>query len=59
VHVCNERQVTKAFDGSDISDIAYPNLVRSGTLKIFDDVMILIELMQRVSGSGAVFFSKG
>lgn len=31
LHVCIECQVTKAFNGPDVSDIAYPNLVRSGS----------------------------
>jgi hypothetical protein len=29
VGISNQRQVTKALDGSDIGDITYPNLVRS------------------------------
>jgi hypothetical protein len=59
VGISNERQVTKALDGSDVSDIAYPDLVRSGRFKVLDDVMMLIESVQRISGSRAVFFSKG
>lgn len=59
VGISNQRQVTKALDGSDIGNIAYPDLVRSGRFKVLDDVMMLIESVQRISGSRAVFFSKG
>jgi len=59
VSISDQRQITKAFNGSDIGNIAYPDLVRSGSFKILDDVMILIESVQGISGSGAVFLSKG
>jgi hypothetical protein len=59
VSVSDQSQVTKAFDGSDIGNIAYPNLIGSGRFKVLDDVMVLIESVQRISGSRAVFFSKG
>jgi hypothetical protein len=59
VGISNQRQVTKALDGPDIGNIAYPNLVRSGSFKVLNDVMVLIEPVQGISGSRAVFFSKG
>jgi hypothetical protein len=50
VGISDQRQVTKAFNGSDIGDITYPDLVGSGSFKILNDVMVLIEPMKGVSG---------
>lgn len=58
VHICNEWEVTKSLYGSDVGDIAYPDLVGPGDRYIFDDVPVLIEPVQRVGGSGSVFLSE-
>ena len=59
VGISDQCQVTKAFNGSDIGDVTHPDLVGSGSFKIFNDVMVLIEPVQRISGPGTLFLSKG
>jgi hypothetical protein len=43
VSISDQSQVTKAFNGPDIGDITHPDLVGSGSFKILNDVMVLVE----------------
>ena len=58
MHVCNEGQVTKAFYGSDISNIAHPYLVGFANFKFFDDIFVLTKPVHGVGGFSGVFLSK-